>query len=664
MKAITNKAITYRPEIDGLRAVAVLPVIFFHAGFDVFSGGFLGVDVFFVISGYLITAILLKELQAGDFSVLRFYERRARRILPALIFVILCCLPFAGWLMLPDELQGFGQSLISVATFSSNIYFWRKTDYFNPTAEEMPLLHTWSLAVEEQFYVLFPLLLLALWRFGTRRLAFILSAMIITSLGLAELGWRTHTTANFYLLPTRSWELLSGSLIALLTLKNVLPIKRERISSFLAALGLVMICAPIFIYGEQTPFPSVYALAPVLGTGLIISFATSKCLAGRLLASRPLVFVGLISYSAYLWHQPLFAFARIISIQSPSVRIMQILAVGSLVLAFLTRKYVELPFRIKNRVSGKSLFRVSLASLLATMVLGMTLHSFYQFRGAGTHYGALLQHNESTSVNVGLKGETCSPPSNVVEDFAPCSTRPGARILLWGDSFAMHIAQLFESNDLGLVQTTMSSCFPSTRLTPYKNTLAYSEAWARKCHAHSNAVMRLALSSKDISVVVLSSTFTWPLKYQVFDGKNFRKPDYDEWLAAISNDISLLRSQGKKVVIVSPTPTSRTKFDFIKCSKKMLMAHQSTSALTSTELAKCNFERNSGRLDEFLIDITKTADVAVVNLSQYLCDSNAVCSPFVNGELVYRDWGHLSPYGSRVLAREFQIGSAAVKLAK
>lgn len=194
---IYNQTIKYRPEIDGLRAVAVLPVIFFHAGFDVFSGGFIGVDVFFVISGYLITCILLKEMEQGRFSIARFYERRARRILPALFFVILCCLPFAWMWMTSDELMRFGQSIVSVTTFSSNIYFWLKTDYFAPAAEEMPLMHTWSLAVEEQYYVLFPLFLIVCWRFGKNKLFFITLMITLGSLALSEWLWRYEAYAIF-----------------------------------------------------------------------------------------------------------------------------------------------------------------------------------------------------------------------------------------------------------------------------------------------------------------------------------------------------------------------------------------------------------------------------------------------------------------------------------
>ena len=204
----------YRSEIDGLRAVAVLPVILFHAGFDWFSGGYVGVDVFFVISGYLITSIILKEQERSTFSLLKFYERRARRILPALFLVMLCCIPFARFWMLPSHLKSFSESLVGVSVFLSNVLFLFQSGYFAQASELKPLLHTWSLAVEEQYYLAFPLFVLLFWRFGRHRMAVLVAIAAVLSLILAEWGWRHQAAANFFLAPTRAWELLAGSLCA------------------------------------------------------------------------------------------------------------------------------------------------------------------------------------------------------------------------------------------------------------------------------------------------------------------------------------------------------------------------------------------------------------------------------------------------------------------
>ena len=222
--------IKYRPEIDGLRAFAVIPVVLFHAGFEMFKGGYVGVDVFFVISGYLITSIILKEMELGTFSITKFYERRARRILPALFFVMLVCLPFAWIWMMPEQLRSFSQALFAVSIFSSNILFWLKVNYFAASSELNPLLHTWSLAVEEQFYILFPLLLLFLWPLGKKKIFLILIIITFISLLISEWGSRNHPIANFYLAPARAWELLFGALGAM-SIQNKGPIKNNLLES-------------------------------------------------------------------------------------------------------------------------------------------------------------------------------------------------------------------------------------------------------------------------------------------------------------------------------------------------------------------------------------------------------------------------------------------------
>jgi len=301
----------YRAEIDGLRALAVLPVILFHAGFELFGGGFVGVDVFFVISGYLSTTILIEDIESDRFSLLSFYERRARRILPALFFILMLCTLFAWLWMLPKQMTDFSLSLIAVALFGSNILFWQESGYFAAASEEKPLLHTWSLAVEEQYYLLFPLFLLFALRFGKNKVFWTIVIFASFSLAMSEWGWRNKPEANFYLAPTRAWELFAGSIAAFTLLKRGL-----RSSNFLSMLGLVAICFAIFVYDENTPFPSVYAFVPVVGVVLLILFAGKDTLAAKLLSTRIMVGIGLISYSAYLWHQPLWLVCSSLSVYS------------------------------------------------------------------------------------------------------------------------------------------------------------------------------------------------------------------------------------------------------------------------------------------------------------------------------------------------------------
>ena len=357
----------YRREIDGLRALAVIPVILFHAGFEIFNGGFVGVDVFFVISGYLITTIIMTELAQGKFSIINFYERRARRILPALFFVMLVCIPFA-WILLSDTaLNKFGNGIIGVSLFVSNIIFYRQQDYFDESAELNPLIHTWSLAVEEQYYVLFPIFLILTWRFGKKRVFWLIVVAAAISLILSEWGWRNKSTANFYLAPTRAWELFAGSIAAFMVKK-----KGVQKNEILSLLGLTAIVFSIFAYDKNTPFPSVYTLVPVLGVVLLILYATQETIVSKLLRTKIFVGIGLISYSAYLWHQPLFAYTRVLTNQiSLEIEIRTILIIITFTLAYLSWKFIENPFRIKSAFSRCSILGMSFAVILVIILFGV-----------------------------------------------------------------------------------------------------------------------------------------------------------------------------------------------------------------------------------------------------------------------------------------------------
>ncbi|WP_299791519.1 acyltransferase family protein [uncultured Shewanella sp.] len=355
----------YRPEIDGLRALAVVPVILFHAGIHSFSGGFVGVDVFFVISGYLITCIILTELEEGKFSIVNFYERRARRILPVLFFVMLACFPFAWLYLMPVDMKDFIQSLLAVSTFSSNILFWLESDYFDTAAELKPLLHTWSLAVEEQYYIFFPLFLMFSWHLGKRWILMALAVVFLLSLALAQWGAYHSPTAAFYLLPTRGWELLIGVFAAFFLNRKVPIVTHSRLNEFLSLSGLGLICFATFYFDETAPFPGVYALVPTIGTVLIIMFAQKGTLVNRILSLKLFVGIGLISYSAYLWHQPIFAFVKYRSFTEPSAQLMLGLCLVILVLAYLSWRFVEKPFRDKKVYNRQFIFTSSTVMTLA-----------------------------------------------------------------------------------------------------------------------------------------------------------------------------------------------------------------------------------------------------------------------------------------------------------
>jgi len=364
--------IAYRPEIDGLRTLAIVPVVLFHAGMPGLAGGFVGVDVFFVISGYLITSILSREMERGRFSLLDFYERRARRILPALLLVIAVSTPFAIWLLLPYQLVDYGQSLIATMLFVSNILFFLESNYFAPDSALKPLLHTWTLAVEEQFYLLFPLLLWLIWPLGRRWTVIILAAISMFSLVSAEILWRQSLTAAFFLTPGRVWELLVGSLLALSTRPPAQMVGRS-MREGLSALGLALIAASVALLSQQVPYPSLFTIAPVAGAALIIAFAAPDTVTGRLLSLRPMVGVGLISYSAYLWHQPMFAFVKLWLGERPSIEMSALLVAATFAVAAASWRWVEQPFRNRTVFPPRRIARASGVSVGVALAIGSML---------------------------------------------------------------------------------------------------------------------------------------------------------------------------------------------------------------------------------------------------------------------------------------------------
>ena len=466
----------YRAEIDGLRALAVVPVILFHAGFEMFSGGFVGVDVFFVVSGYLITTILIEDIENKRFSIFNFYERRARRILPALFFVMLVCIPFAWMWMLPSQMKDFSQSLVAVSLFISNHLFWRESGYFESAAEEKPLLHTWSLAVEEQYYVLFPIFIVLSWRFGKNRVFWMIVVMAAISLLISEWGWRYKATANFYLAPTRAWELFAGSIAAFVVYK-----RGVQKNDGLALLGLAAIVFSIFVYDESIPFPSVYALLPVVGVVLLVLYADKETLVSRLLSNKAFVGIGLISYSAYLWHQPLFAFARIEGVYA-STSSMVVLSLMSMILAFVSWKFIETPFREKLFTSQSTIFISSISVIVLFSVFGLFGHfkssqiEQYWLTNKDTEFQQLYQRVSDSSAGTHnwyatkdgrqVVGE-CRFNVREINDetenlLDSCNDRHGSGILILGDSHAIDLFGVVASrfdNDF-IVGVTQGGCRP------------------------------------------------------------------------------------------------------------------------------------------------------------------------------------------------------------
>ena len=385
----------YKPQIDGLRALAVLPVIFFHAGFNLFKGGFIGVDVFFVISGYLITTIILKEILKGKFSLTDFYIRRARRILPILYLITFLTIPFSILLMSGEDLKFFSKEVISVIIFLSNFFFWKNTGYFSPNSDLQPLLHTWSLGVEEQFYIFFPLFIIFTYKFLKKKITILISIILLISFILSQIGgnfkiqnlnfnppylflpfeyfWQAGS-ANFYLPFGRIWEILAGSLAAIYLFKN--KIQEKRVNTYLSLFGFVLIIFSVIFFDKNLQYPSIFTLLPVTGTLLIIFFATRLTILNKFLSVKPLVLTGLVSYSLYLWHQPIFAFNKIYFDTNLTISHSLLLIIISLMLSIISWKFIERPFRNKKILNNKK-FVLSLL-LSSTIILLLSFLIYFE----------------------------------------------------------------------------------------------------------------------------------------------------------------------------------------------------------------------------------------------------------------------------------------------
>ena len=472
----------YRREIDGLRALAVVPVMLFHAGFQTFSGGFVGVDIFFVISGYLITTIILSDLQREKFSLLSFYERRARRILPALFLVMAVSSILAyAWLM-PDEFKNFGQSLVATTVFANNILLAVTSGYWALASEFKPLLHTWSLGVEEQYYVIFPLFMLLGWRYFSGNLIRVLGVVALLSFAIANWGAFNKPDLAFYLLPTRAWEILLGSFVAFYLNKNK-NIEHDRLSyEFFSLGGFLLIVVPIFIFDRGQPSPSFYTLVPTLGAVLIILFALEDTLVGKLLGSKAMVGVGLISYSLYLWHQPLLAFSRIYLVNKPNQEISGSLLLLTFVLAYFTWRFVETPCRSKETISRNVVF-----SSMATVGVFFVLLGFYLNKEYGIPTRIFDASVKISDMDKRIYNERVF---KLKQDYFSESEK--LKILVVGNSFGRDFVNMttetFNLNNVEIVyRDDLSQCIlpfkdeVNKKLYSFANVIVFANVGAKKC---------------------------------------------------------------------------------------------------------------------------------------------------------------------------------------
>lgn len=651
----------YRPEVDGLRAVAVLAVLLFHADLGL-PGGYVGVDVFFVISGYLITSLIVRDVERGEFSMAHFWERRIRRIWPPMVVVVLAVL-VAGWfLLLPADFEELGRSAVWQTLCAANVFFWRESGYFAGAAEDKPLLHTWSLAVEEQFYLIIPACLSFLGRFPkwmTRHRLFLVFGLLIAgSLALSVYGVNRAPSATFYLLPTRAWELSLGSLLA------IMPTTRLQQSSvarrLLPAVGLACILFACFRFSSATPFPGLAALIPCCGTALIIwstarpfrgdaavsadlsngadaAHPTRPVLVERLLASTPVVGIGLISYSLYLWHWPLFAFHRHIALVPASTGTRFLLMLAAFPLAILSWRFVETPFRQKTILPRRPrLFAVAATGSLAVAGLGLLInhwngipHRISEKALALAVYKDDQEFHEEHTLQQIQEGAITRLDTGLNLD------RP--TVLIWGDSLARATLLAWEKfcrqRALQAGAVTRSATSPVLdyyRLPPRGHGLR-----ERSPDFNSN-VLELIRQLAPREVVLIAH---WESDEPTADHGGARP-----FVEALKQTVRSLHDCGSRVWIMLQVPGHPVEVP------RALMYRELYGFDVTTVSARPNQWNGLHGEGELLLKEFRDLGVGVLDPRPLFLDADAgVYRMELNGLPLYVDRGHLSPAGARML---------------
>ncbi|MAZ08562.1 MULTISPECIES: acyltransferase family protein [unclassified Limnobacter] len=646
----------YRPDIDGLRTLAVVPVLLFHANVVGFSGGYIGVDIFFVISGFLITSIIQAELNQGDFSIVRFYERRARRILPAL-FAVIAASVVAGWFLLtPAKYEQLGESMLAALLFVSNLWFWQNSGgYFAGPTDYLPLLHTWSLAVEEQFYIFFPILMMVLYRLGRRWLIPTVVVLVLGSLLLAVWATPRMPSAAFYLLPTRIWELGFGALLAL----GLVPVNsRKSIRELAATIGLLAILVPIFVYDRSTGFPGFAALPPVLGTALIIWAGIEKATwVSRFLAIKPMVWVGLLSYSLYLWHWPIMAFLRERLFTVHLEPIWQVVAIAaSFALAWLSWRYIERPFRDRKqfKFSGARIFRLSGTGMLA---LGLVACALFFTSGAPQRFDASQLTRISNLKTTSSEIESCSGvrPVTTLCVFGKFADQVDPTWLVWGDSHAASMLPAFidvaDSTGESILFANKGNCPP----LPDTDRSDMPMVENGLCERYRQKVLKRILSEESIQFVFLVAR--WPLYgrgsmllseghgsfHLVKTGEaKTSQTNLEVMKSSLDAVIQKLRGAGKRVVLVEAVPEMPWHVGGRIRAEILFEVPFSIDKISLTEV-----ERMQDSTNQVIRSFEKTEGVSVVRVAEKICAQG--CPSRFEDNMYYRDFNHLSLVGAQAL---------------
>lgn len=654
---------TYRPDIDGLRAIAILSVVLYHAGVPFLTGGFTGVDVFFVISGYLIGGHIFAELHAGKFSFLDFYRRRAKRILPVFYLVLSFTLVAAIVLLSPSEAGRYAKDAIAAALSVSNIYFLKSSGYFQAANEMNPLLMTWSLGVEEQFYMIIPLVMVIL---AHIRRSLILPAIVAVCVLSFLFAWSmlgTHPDMVFYLLPARAWELGLGVMLAVTESLLGRKISDSAWANVLSVLGMALILAPMFFYTPATPFPGVAALPSVLGSALVIAFPVGW-INRRVLSLTPFTSIGKVSYSWYLWHWPMLAFPRIASGGTLPPYSAAFCVLASLAMAAASYRYAEQPFRHSRRQPIPLLLRYASLTAAFVAVFGVIWIS----RGLPERY-PVLAHEMQEQSDPCLVEYGADKPNLSSRCYASSDPRPS--IVLWGDSHSAALApalrQIVNHAGFNFIQLSKASCLPLHGVAKFvpQHPLVVGE-----CLSFNNRVLSLIASDPRIKAVILAGRWGEPFQSGndnplVTDLASAREPYsaatiQERFARSLFGTVSSLQQSGKRVVLVSDVPN----FDFdptLRFMTARIPARRDIATLIGEDPA-----HQSSGLDSYAaVNSLSTAflyqartrypEVTVVDLRSQLCDPSGQCTYEDKDKLLYSDGQHVTPEGARYALRAYQI---------
>lgn len=614
----------YRPDIDGLRAIAVFSVLFHHLNAAWLPGGFIGVDLFFVISGYLITSQVYADIREGRFSIRRFYQRRINRIVPALVCVVLASWVAGVFLLSPADLIRLAKSSVFAMLGASNIFFWREYgNYFAGNATEVPLLHTWSLGVEEQFYLIWPLLVLLIFKLSRRHMVGVLMVLTLAALGVSEKMLGVFASASYYLLPSRFFELMIGGLLALWI--DARPLESRRYADVFAMIGLALISGSLFFLDKSSSFPGINALWPCLGAMLLILSGNRSRFLSRILKFRLMVFVGLISYSLYLWHWPLIAYLHYTQVVI-GVEVGAAVFFLSVLLAWLSWKFVENPMRRSGAYPSMPFSKVFLRRFVAPagilLFISMAIVYTQGFPQRFDHHVAEFEQVLAAKPDVLRHG--CHVPTALF-DTLPSSTcklgvdKPAFDGILIGDSFANHFSGLVDemakAQNLAIMDYTMDACPPILGFDNQK-----SRSYVVKCYQRNEAVFKM-LAEHPYRLVIMAGS--WPRVQEA----------EDQLIASIE---TVLRSGVQLTLILANSSIDRAE----SCPVRRLMYGSSDTCEGRRQEPPEYFSRIRARFPQ----------VNIIDPNQVIC-SGEICQPVLAGVPLYRDGVHLNDVGSRLIGQ-------------